>query len=330
MNYGLFSTTYTNMETEQTSSAYGKLILWMKILLSLVALGYLSTQVNWADFVEHLHRLSILEISIFLCMAVGVLALGAKRWQAISGMMGHHLPFGYLFQANLVGHTFSQCLPSSVGGDFYRILAARQGGMPTSIAVLSTLADRLFGFFGLGLCVLLLLPFEWSHLASSFLLWPILMVLGGAIGLAVALVVLPYFPEKLFDQPGIRSLKPLITLSGSLRNRSYLASVLIFTFLTSFGLIGELYYLSLALDLNLSLTLMFATMPLVFMFMSLPISFAGWGLREGAMIVILGVYGVSREDALILSLIFGVLILTTALPGLIIWFWRLRRVAQPI
>jgi hypothetical protein len=51
-----------------------------------------------------------------------------------------------------------------------------------------------------------------------------------------------------------------------------------------------------------------------------PISIAGWGVREGIMVVGLGYLGVIPEQALVLSILYGVLMLASSLPGLIIWY----------
>jgi uncharacterized membrane protein YbhN (UPF0104 family) len=51
-----------------------------------------------------------------------------------------------------------------------------------------------------------------------------------------------------------------------------------------------------------------------------PISLGGWGVREGAFIVLLGFYGVSPEQALVISVLFGLALLSAAMPGLVLWF----------
>jgi len=52
----------------------------------------------------------------------------------------------------------------------------------------------------------------------------------------------------------------------------------------------------------------------------LPISVAGWGVREGAMVVAMGLLGVAREDALATSVLFGFAAAGSAIPGLLLWF----------
>jgi uncharacterized membrane protein YbhN (UPF0104 family) len=53
-----------------------------------------------------------------------------------------------------------------------------------------------------------------------------------------------------------------------------------------------------------------------------PISFAGWGVREGAMIVGLGLAGIAAADALAVSVAFGLLQVVLGVPGGVLWLAR--------
>jgi len=57
----------------------------------------------------------------------------------------------------------------------------------------------------------------------------------------------------------------------------------------------------------------------VILFSMVPITIAGWGVREGAMVVALGTVGVGREEALAISVLFGIASAIAALPGGLIW-----------
>ena len=50
-----------------------------------------------------------------------------------------------------------------------------------------------------------------------------------------------------------------------------------------------------------------------------PISIAGWGVREGAMVIMLGLVGISSESALALSLLYGIILTIVGLAGGILW-----------
>ena len=52
---------------------------------------------------------------------------------------------------------------------------------------------------------------------------------------------------------------------------------------------------------------------------ALPISAAGWGVREASLVTLLGLVGVDRSAALLLSVEFGLLTTLLSLPGGLIW-----------
>jgi hypothetical protein len=50
-----------------------------------------------------------------------------------------------------------------------------------------------------------------------------------------------------------------------------------------------------------------------------PVSLGGWGLREGAFVVLLGFYGVEPEQGFLVSVLFGLALLAATGPGLVLW-----------
>ena len=65
--------------------------------------------------------------------------------------------------------------------------------------------------------------------------------------------------------------------------------------------------------------------PPIILFTMVPISLAGWGVREGAMVVGFGLVGVPAADALALSVTFGLVNAVTGLPGGLLWLIGERR-----
>jgi len=52
---------------------------------------------------------------------------------------------------------------------------------------------------------------------------------------------------------------------------------------------------------------------------TIPVSIAGWGMREGAMVAALGVLGVSTSGAVTLSVLFGLGLIVVGMVGGIAW-----------
>jgi hypothetical protein len=51
---------------------------------------------------------------------------------------------------------------------------------------------------------------------------------------------------------------------------------------------------------------------------TVPIAVAGWGLREGFVVALLGAAGIGTDGALVVSLSFGTVLLLAALPGVVV------------
>jgi hypothetical protein len=61
----------------------------------------------------------------------------------------------------------------------------------------------------------------------------------------------------------------------------------------------------------------------------LPISLAGWGVREVSLVALLGLLGVDREAALALSVEFGIICTLMSLPGGVIWLGLRKSTRTP-
>ena len=80
-----------------------------------------------------------------------------------------------------------------------------------------------------------------------------------------------------------------------------------------------LYVLAIDLGINISFLTSFTLFPIVIFSMLMPISIAGWGVREVAMVVLLALVGISSESALALSLLYGIILTIVGLAGGILW-----------
>ena len=77
----------------------------------------------------------------------------------------------------------------------------------------------------------------------------------------------------------------------------------------------------IGLDLGAEITIwqMLVLLPPVLLLSMVPISVAGWGIREGVMITALSFLGVPPAIALAMSILFGVVMLAVGLVGGVVW-----------
>ena len=75
------------------------------------------------------------------------------------------------------------------------------------------------------------------------------------------------------------------------------------------------YLIARSLGIEVAPVAMIAVISMVTLATALPISIGGWGVREASFVSLLGVLGVDREAALLLSVEFGLLSMLVSLPG---------------
>ena len=80
--------------------------------------------------------------------------------------------------------------------------------------------------------------------------------------------------------------------------------------------------ISKAIGADIALLSVLCAFPLVMLISALPFSFAGWGLREGAMVVVFASLGVPKETSLVISIVFGVSLFLSSLVGVGLWLTR--------
>jgi uncharacterized membrane protein YbhN (UPF0104 family) len=85
-----------------------------------------------------------------------------------------------------------------------------------------------------------------------------------------------------------------------------------------------IWALALGLDAPVTLVDCLVLVPPVILVATLPISIAGWGAREVAMVTVFGLIGVPSAQATALSVLFGIATLLIALPGGLLWMIERR------
>ncbi|CCG39804.1 lysylphosphatidylglycerol synthase transmembrane domain-containing protein [Magnetospirillum molischianum] len=259
---------------------------------------------------------------LFLALALGLLQvwLGAVRWWLVLRALKATFTTTQTFIVYYIGVFFAIILPGAVGGDAVRMWTARRSGMSLAASINSVMLERAATVLALVLLVAATQPLLLSRTPNIPGSWvfPVLSVLG-LIGILV-LSVLDRLPSSLHHW---RIVRGLIHLAGDTRrlffHPAWGGATLIVAMLGHANLSFQVYALALGLGLDVSLIDCLVLVPPVILIMTLPISIAGWGLRETAMVVAFGYVGVEPHSALVLSVLFGLVSTVTALPGGVVW-----------
>lgn len=301
-----------------------------------VALGalILYTIALKLDFRDVLHTL--LSVNAYAILAAVIIALmqplfAAARLSAATALYHRHLPFGESLRTTYEGLFFGQTFISFLGSDALRIWRIRQYSTPLRDAVSIVAFDRLLGIIVNHLAVLASLPWLLTHITDTTVRFGLMgLALAGFLGI-VAVILLAIVPERLglFRKlpPSIqsnRTVQGVLHVSGVGRhllqpNRQLLIATTM-SALTTIANAGIFCVLLLGWGVPLPVALGCGLLaPAMLEIAMLPISVAGWGVREGAAIVAFGALGVSAEIAFNSSIVFGLTMLAVSLSGGVLW-----------
>jgi uncharacterized membrane protein YbhN (UPF0104 family) len=300
-----------------------------KAVVSGLLIWLLIDRVDVAPIVEAAGRMHPGPVALALAIVMlGPFFLGF-RWMVVSRVLAMPLARGRAMWLTFVGQFFGQTLPSTIGGDVVRIWFMRRDGVPVEQAAISVILDRFCALATSLTIVALSLPKLLSLVDDPVARWsmPVLVVLGfggiafllllGGPAANLARRLAPLRPFVAFGAAGLRLARSGMPALTAL----LLAAVIIGCTILAIWLIGK----AVATELSLLHCLVLVP-PVVFISM-IPVSIAGWGVREGAMVIALGFVSVPAADALVISLTFGMLVVATGIPGGILWLLSGQRLS---
>jgi uncharacterized membrane protein YbhN (UPF0104 family) len=306
------------------------LVLTAKLAVTGAILFFLSLKIDLSAAIGRLHEVEPVPLLAAIGLTLGQILVGARRWHVVLAGLGVTVRFDRTLRLFTIGVFFNIFLPTGIGGDAYRMWSLHRTAIALGPAVNSVLLDRLFAV--LALCLVILLEYPALALliddSPVFSLSPILSLGGLAVIAAVAF--LDHLPERW--RRG-RSLAILATLSSDARRLMLhlrpLATAIGFSLLGIAGYCLTIYCLARSLDIALSPGATLLIVPSVMIVMLLPVSIGGWGLREGALVLVLGTVGISAEAALALSILAGAVVMVVSLAGGVLWLMPSDEGSQP-
>ena len=221
---------------------------------------------------------------------------------------------------SFIGQFFSQVLPSTVGGDAVRIwlLARRGAGWPT--ASYSVLIDRVVGVSVLAVLVVLCLPWTLNVIHDPIARAAVTLIGFGTLAGALAFLAFGIVHLRVMERWWItRHLAAASCLTWRLCRSGTGARVAAFSFaiqlMTAIVAWGAAMAAHAAIDFVDALILVLPVMLIA----TLPVSIAGWGVRESTMVLAFSYAGLAATDGLIVSILFGVVNLAVGVMGGIVW-----------
>lgn len=287
------------------------------VLRALVSVGLLLGLAWWLDVGALLSRLAQMRAAwVLLAVAISVVQVAALawRWRFTAVRLGVDLSFAAAWREYYLSIFLNQVLPGGVLGDVSR--AWRQARARTRLAEPGGPAVRAVIFERLSAQAVMTTVAVVSLLALPVTVDPgSRLTLFGAAAVAVVIVVATLiwvrrqsstqspFGRVLADL-GAAHLSP-----AAFAVQLASAIVVVGTYLATYVVAAR------AVGVDTPLPVLLPLLAPVLMSMLIPVTIAGWGLRESAAAVLWGAVGLTAADGVVVSVTYGLLVLLGSVPG---------------
>lgn len=299
-----------------------RMINFLKLVVSISILYLLFYVTRLDQLEESFLKIGVITIVLTVIVYFSSILLSVKRWQILNKKAGIIVNDTELYRSYLIGAFFNNFMPSSIGGDVSKLFTIKvDKGQKVQLGV-TVIGERFAGLLtnlilGISFGVFLINEDE-----IVFTVWIILLV--GFIALLVLFLLRTKIKKignlvKLYDllPKGVRTkLEKILNVLSSfqLSNRELIKLFLYSTLIGATSVISLNLYLS---DMGYPILIS----PLFFMVAStmiislIPISLNAIGIKEFGYVVVMGIFGISRPDALAIAIVSRVTMIVTSLIG---------------
>jgi glycosyltransferase 2 family protein len=296
----------------------------LRTIVSGILLYFAFAQVNFNFIGQRLDRIDYRWLAAAVFIFIAQTMVGALRWHKIVGRCEgpEKSPFTVpnAIRYNFIAAFFNQTLPSTIGGDAVRIwlLGRDQGGWRP--AAYSVLIDRFIGVLVLALLVILCMPWSFALIGDIAGRIALLIVGFGSVAACLAFIALGFIRWPWLERWRLtRELVAAASTARAVFSSQSSGPIIAYSLLNHFMSVTAAWCLakSLAAPLEWSQALLLI-LP-VLLIATIPLSIAGWGTRETAMVLAFGYAGLPEGDGLVVSILMGIAMFAVGLAGGALW-----------
>lgn len=295
-------------------------VFTIKAVLSAGLITYLAWSLDLDAISAAILNISPLSVLLCLLILFAQIFVLAFRWHLIARAANATLGYVNSLRILFAAMFFMQVLPSSVGGDAVRVFMAHRRGITLASATSVVLMDR-----AAGLTSLIILMALFGHLITVDMTldqrWLVQILPFTALGaIVIGFLLLPRLMRVLTRWRWGGRITALLEQMNNLVRMPVIATKAFALSFTSHAMTAAAVWI-LAADLapDISYLTILAFLPPVVLLMILPITIAGWGLRESVMVVLFQLAGYGAADGLIVSVLWGLATILSTLPGAVYW-----------
>ncbi|MDQ8728436.1 lysylphosphatidylglycerol synthase transmembrane domain-containing protein [Bradyrhizobium sp. LHD-71] len=304
--------------------------LALKIAISAGLLYLALSGVNFPAIQARLGSIDLGWIATAVAATVIQLGVAALRWREIANACGAHLSTHAALRFTLVGAFFNQTLPSTIGGDGVRLWLLQRHGTTWQAATYSVLVDRAVGLIVLAAIVVISLPWSLRLIENEHGRLALALLDFAAIAGCIVFLVFGRLSWRW-----IQDIWPARHLQGCAKLASHVMfdrrigpRVLLLSLLNHLLSVAIATCAALAIAAPVSFGEMLLLIPPVNLITMVPISIAGWGVREQAMQAAFSHAGLSTADGVTISLLFGAIYFIVGAAGGLAWLLSSEKSAK--
>ena len=303
------------------------LVLIAKLAVTTGVLWFIASGLDLTETAASLAKIKPLTVVICLAIFVSHFFAVAIRWQYFVAAL-HDGSVTLLRATRLVaiGSFFNQVFLGTIAGDAIRIIYLRRRDAGLTASVGSVLLDRYLALFTMWIALVLALPVFFNVFSGhpTMQSGAVSICVLGAASLSLPAARLFVFVEKIQVLHFLhRPYRFVVALSDALNTTFSSVTAFLHVYLPSAYVIVSsslavwLIAHDLGFPLNFDVSIIVTTAAILVS--AIPVTIAGWGLRELSFVALLGALSVGPEESLAVSVLFGLHILCASLLGGLVW-----------
>lgn len=282
---------------------------WHRVVISMAALAVLFTFIPVRSLLTSMRQVPPALLALSLMAFIAAHVGGAFKWRLLQGDAAP--PVIPTLRAHFSGVIANLWLPGVVGGDLVRVgVVYRQSSRPAAVAVAS-LVDRLIdsaSLVGLSFIGLLTIAGPAQDARRAF----IAVIVTGLVAAAVGAGVVVLFRKRVTGSKGLQVREALDLL---LRRPGTVVVALVMSAAVQSAFILTNEQLGRAVGVNVPTAVWFMAWPLSKLIALVPISFAGIGVREAAIVMLMRPFTSSPDAVMASGLLWQALLITGGFLG---------------
>jgi uncharacterized membrane protein YbhN (UPF0104 family) len=280
---------------------------WIQLigsLISAVLFVVLIARQNWQLTFQKLSSVPVYLWLASLLLVVLTMICNGLRWFALLRAQKVDIPLSEVWKIVFAGAFASNFLPSTIGGDAFRVVSLLRYTPNKALSLASVFVDRGLNVLGM----LAFLPFAWITFGSPLQYLPGHSTLGSGFSAAAVWDKwwsrLIRFKNRAAESFAVWYRNPLSLLTAF--------SVSLFS---DFVFFASIWLLAKGLGMPVTYVQVMGVTAITYLLTLLPISINGYGLREFLITTLYMQLGANVEQASVLALLSRFFLLVETLPG---------------